>query len=188
MVSCGSQAMRAPSADFQPDVGPRLARTRAIELFAGLRRHGHGRPLRRLDLPGDAIAAGQAAGRVDQDGLQRIALGPRACGSWRRPPGRGARCGCGPRCAARQAWPAHRRVAPKAPSPRSPSSASGHPLPASSARRPVLSRTYLIASRRPASYRVRVQGAQRGVPGEKRRRDAGNHALGGKMTLEGRDG
>jgi hypothetical protein len=58
----------------QPDRGAGLAGAGAVELFARLGGHGDRRAGPGLDLPGDAVAAGQAARRVDQDRFQRIGL------------------------------------------------------------------------------------------------------------------
>ena len=61
----------------QPDRGAGLAGAGAVELFARLGGHGDRRAGSSLDLPGDAVAAGQAARSVDQDRFQRIRPYPR---------------------------------------------------------------------------------------------------------------
>ena len=97
MVSCGSQSRWAPAPTVSCD---RDLRRRRRASGRRARRPGWSGPARAgagLGRPAHIVAAGQAAGGVDQHRLERSGRGYWAGGSWRSHPGRGWRAACGHR-------------------------------------------------------------------------------------------
>ena len=74
MVSCGSQARCAPAATFKRDVELGGRARRAIDLFRRRRGQRQPRAFAGRDLDIEAIAAGDAAGRVDEHRRQPLAF------------------------------------------------------------------------------------------------------------------
>ena len=104
IVSCGSQSSRGAGAERQPRLDPRRAAGRAVDPLRRLGRRHQRRPGAGLEPPVDAVAAGHAAGGVDQHHLGR------------RPAGRGSRALAQPCWNSRSSRT--RAVAPATPPPR----------------------------------------------------------------------
>ena len=91
MVSCGSQARCAPRRRLQRDVELRGRPSAAVDFFRRRRGHREPRSLAGRDLDVEPIAAGDAAGSVDEHRRQAVASGegkrtrsePDSC-RWRR--------------------------------------------------------------------------------------------------------
>ncbi|MCR5879484.1 hypothetical protein LRS04_14950 [Phenylobacterium sp. J367] len=75
MVSCGSQASVAPAPRRELAAHLGVAARRTVDPLAGLGRDGQLGAFARLGPPGQAVAARQAAGGVDQHRLQARRLG-----------------------------------------------------------------------------------------------------------------
>ena len=75
MVSCGSQAKCEPAAAFRAILSWAAVAGGAIDLFGGRRRHRQPRSLASLDVDVETVAAGDAAGGVDEDRRKAVRLG-----------------------------------------------------------------------------------------------------------------
>ncbi len=74
MVSCGSQERCAPSATFRAMLSSAGCAGRAINLLRGRRGQGQPRAFLRRDLDIETIAAGDAAGGIDEHRRQPVAF------------------------------------------------------------------------------------------------------------------